>query len=401
MGPHFFKSRTEKIGVTGRFHADNLPPFIVEMIGEGLTEISETKTVEPMIATSWESPDKGKTWIFNLSGDFTWHDEKPVESGDLTYKFSDVEIERPDTETIIFKLQEPFSPFPSIVSRPIFVKGLLGTGKWEVEGVTLAGSNVSELTLVNKEGSKKVFKFYPTEQRTRLAYKLGKVDSITNIFDPKPLDSWSTADVKNNLDLGKVVTLFYNTKDADLSDKSLRQALAYAIDKNSLSGERAISPISKNSWAYNSKVKDYEHDAERAKEVVNEIEKDRGELSVKLVSTPILLSVAENIEKYWEEAGIDTTIQVSSVVPEDFQVYLAFFDIPNDPDQYSVWHSTQTISNISNYSSPRIDKLLEDGRTELMLEERKKIYLDFQRFLLEDLPAVFLYYPNTYTISRK
>ena len=47
-------------------------------------------------------------------------------------------------------------------------------------------------------------------------------------------------------------------------------------------------------------------------------------------------------------------------------------------------HSNQTATNISNYQNPRIDKLLEDGRAELTLVERSKIYLDFQRFLLED-----------------
>ena len=35
------------------------------------------------------------------------------------------------------------------------------------------------------------------------------------------------------------------------------------------------------------------------------------------------------------------------------------------------------------------------------VEDRKKTYLDFQRFLLEDSPAAFLYYPTTYTIARK
>ncbi len=34
-------------------------------------------------------------------------------------------------------------------------------------------------------------------------------------------------------------------------------------------------------------------------------------------------------------------------------------------------------------------------------EEREKIYLDFQRFLVEDAPAAFLFHPTFYTISRK
>ena len=78
--------------------------------------------------------------------------------------------------------------------------------------------------------------------------------------------------------------------------------------------------------------------------------------------------------------GIKTTVQVSSTIPADYEAFLAIFDIPKDPDQYSLWHSTQTGTNISNFTNARIDKLLEDGRSELEQEERKKLVLDFQRF---------------------
>jgi peptide/nickel transport system substrate-binding protein len=80
---------------------------------------------------------------------------------------------------------------------------------------------------------------------------------------------------------------------------------------------------------------------------------------------------------------------------------LAILDTPDDPDQYSIWHSTQEATNITHYENPRIDKLLEDGRSEIDLASRRRIYLDFQRFLVEDSPAAFLYYPATYTVSRR
>ena len=52
---------------------------------------------------------------------------------------------------------------------------------------------------------------------------------------------------------------------------------------------------------------------------------------------------------------------------------VVIFDIPEDPDQYSIWHSTQDATNITHYESPRIDKLLEDGRSEIDTESRRKI----------------------------
>ena len=85
---------------------------------------------------------------------------------------------------------------------------------------------------------------------------------------------------------------------------------------------------------------------------------------------------------------------------ENFLYKSPTIDIPKDPDQYVLWHSTQP-TNISKYKNPRIDKLLEDGRVELNQETRKKIYLDFQRFLVEDSPAIFLYHPSFFTVLKK
>jgi len=169
--------------------------------------------------------------------------------------------------------------------------------------------------------------------------------------------------------------------------------ICLAIDKTNLPGIRAIGPISPNSWGYNPQVKQYQKDIEKTKEA-----KD---LQIKLSTLPNLLSTAEIIANDWKEAGITTEIEVVSAIPTNYQAFLATVDIPKDPDQYSLWHSTQTGTNISNYKNPRIDKLLEDGRTELDQETRRKIYLDFQKFLVEDVPTIFLYHPTFYTIIRK
>ncbi len=234
-----------------------------------------------------------------------------------------------------------------------------------------------------------------------MAYKLGKVNSLVNIYDPNPLDTWKTVETVEESNTGQIVSIFFNVQDRYLSEKSLRQALNYAIDKESFVGERAYGPLSPSSWAYNPQVKTYSYDKLRAQELIDELDEEQTkDMEIKLLTTPVLLPTAERIAKYWEAVGIKTILQVSSGVPEDYQALLAVFEIPKDPDQYSIWHSTQTSTNISNYQDPRIDKLLEDGREELTITERSKIYLDFQRFLVEDSPAAFLYHPTSYTLSR-
>ena len=113
------------------------------------------------------------------------------------------------------------------------------------------------------------------------------------------------------------------------------------------------------------------------------------------------LTDAQAIASSWTTFGIPTDVRVVNSVPDNYQVLLSAQDVPPDPDQYPLWHSTQTETNITNYANVKIDKLLEDGRQEMDTIKRKSIYADFQRYLTEDVPAVFLYYAKSYTIVRR
>lgn len=393
-----FSSKTEKIGVVGRHTTEDLPVWVLRLISNGLTKLNEQGIAEGSIAKSWEALDNGKTWKFTLNDNLVWQDGEKITSKDISYSFEDVVVEKPDDKTVIFKLQNPFAPFPVVVSKPVFKKGLLGNGEFEVEKLSIAGSVIEEIILKNKSQVKKIIRFYPTEERLKLAYKLGEIDVIEDLFDIYPFNDWTnTLDIERNVNLNRYVAVFFNLQDPKLGDKKLRQALSYAIDKDSLSPDRALGPISPKSWGYNIQVKPYDFDLKRAKELIGD-----EKLNISLITTPILLESAEKIAKNWEEIGVTTQISVSSILPSEYQAFLAIYDIPTDPDQYSTWHSTQTETNITNYGgNPRIDKLLEDGRQELNFENRKKIYLDFQRFLLEDAPAAFLYHPVSFNILRK
>ena len=401
LAPLIIPGKAETIGIVGKYHLETLPSEILSMIGGGLTKLDANGIVLPNLAESWETTDKGQTWIFHLKQDSVWQDGKKVTSETIVYNFSDAQIERPDENTIIFKLQSPFAPFPSVVAQPTFKKGLLGTGEWRVVKASVAGSFVQRLTLENKNGERTILKFYPTEERAKLAYKLGSVQILKDIYTKTPFDSWKIVKVEENLKRDRVVAVFFNVQDKLAGEKTFRQALAYALDKEKLPGERAYGPLSEDSWAYNPQVKPYLYDQARAREFLEELPDElKEDLSVKLVTTPALLETADSIVKDWEAVGVKTELQVSSGIPTEYQAFLAIYDIPKDPDQYAIWHSTQINSNISKYQNPRIDKLLEDGRGELAQTERRNIYLDFQRFLVEDSPAIFLYHPVSYTIIR-
>ncbi len=394
--------KTTRTGLTGRYSLAMLPTNILEMISSGLTRIDESGNVVPDLAASWNATDNGKTWTFKLKDNLVWQDGKDLTSRDITYEFSDATIKYPDAKTIEFNLQSPYSAFPTVVARPVFRKGLLGTGSWRVKNLNLVSDFADRITLVNTDGEKIVFKFYPTEERAKLAFELGEVDKVEGLFNPDPLNTWPKIKSDKETDKGEYAAVFFNTDDKLLSDKNVRQALSYATQKDNLGGARAISPISSTSWAYNPQVKPYNYDLSKAKSMIGTMSQEvKNNLNITLTTSPLLLPQAELIQKDWQAAGVKTNIQVMSNVPTNFQALLAIFDVPDDPDQYPVWHSTQNQTNITHYNNPRIDKLLEDGRTTLDNSTRKQIYFDFQRFLLEDPPAIFLYYPATYTFFRR
>ena len=392
----------QTIGYVGRYTIEDLPFSIQHLISNGLTNIDESGYIKPAISSSWETKDNGKSWIFNLKEDAFWQDGKHIDSTSINYSFSDVQIEKPDEKTIIFKLNNPFSPFPYVVSKPIFKKGLLGSGEWKVTKASLIGSFVQRLDLKDKDANSKIFKFFPTEEKAKTAFKLGQANVIENIINIDNFINWKTVDVKKATDEQSIVAIFFNVEDKLLSDKNVRQALAYSIDKSKISENIAISPISPKSWAYNPQVKPYSYSVERSKELLKDLPDEiKNNLNITLSSTPVLLPTAEKVVSFWKEIGINANVQISPTIPTEYQALIVIFQAPQDPDQYFMWHSTQSSTNISHYRNPRIDKLLEDGRQELNQEQRKKIYWDFQRFLVEDSPAIFLNHPDFYTISRK
>ena len=385
----FLDKKNERIGVTGRFTTEEIPISILSYISSGLSDLSK----------SYETPDAGKTWVFNLKDNIYWQDGEKITSKTINYNFEDLQVDNSDPTKVIFKLKAPFSPFPTVVSKPVFKKGLLGNGKYKVTNISLTGNFVESLSLKDTKGNTKLIKFYPTEDRTKVAFKLGEIDEIDNLINPTPFLDWSTVKIDKIKNMNQVVAVFFNTKEGSpLADKSTRQALYYAINKAKL-GERAISPIAPTSWAYNTQTKPYDYDPKKAQDILNSVVK-KGSLTINLLTTPSLLEVSQKIAKDWEVIGVKTTVQVTLSIPSDYQAFLAIYDIPVDPDQYTTWHSTQRETNITHYSNPRIDKLLEDGRTEVNQDKRKKIYLDFQRFLSEDAPAAFLYHPIYFNVSR-
>ncbi len=395
-------SNVQYVAIVGRYHVDELPSDVLNMIGQGLTKVDETGMPQPSLADSWKSPDNGKTWIFTLKQGLKWHDGTPVTSNSIQYTIDNVVVEHPDDKTVVFKLQSAYAPFPLVVSHATFSHGLIGTGEWKVTNISVKSTYVDELQLINIDGIRKYLRFYPSEDSAKVGYELGHVDSIQNLLEVTPFNSWSTATVVPHKNANLYVAVFFNERSTVFKEnKALRQALSYSIDKSMWSDSRALGPIPSDSWAFNSQIKPYDFDIQRARDLLEPVLPKGQTLNIQLTTAPTLLPVAEQIAKNWQDVGIHTTVQAASTLPDDYDAYLTLYEVSLDPDQYLTWHSTQEATNVTHYANQRIDKLLESGRLEMDLEKRKKTYLDFQRFLLEDAPAAFLYHPTSFDIVRK
>lgn len=394
--------RADRIGLVGEFTPSTLPPLIQNEISVGLTSLAEDGTPKPALASAWEATNSGKTFAFRIDTNRKWHTGKAVTASDINYNIRGVTLIPTGDDTLIAYLQYPYSPFPTLLAKPIFLPGLNGLGTYRIGSIQLSGGNVRSIQLyptADAAGRAKHYTFYQTESLAKLAFKLGEIDQLVDLSSPSGIADWGNVAVAPRTNYSRIVTLFFNTRHQELADKGVRQALAYGVP-DTLPGEPADSPISKTSWAYAKNVRNYAYNPTEANRLFKNTFLATGSGELTLSTFPAYLDVAQQIASSWDKLGIKTKIQVESSVPYDYQVLLSAQDVPPDPDQYPFWHSTQTQTNVTGYVNVKIDKLLEDGRQELDQEKRKAIYTDFQRRLVEEAPAVFLYYPTLYTVKR-
>lgn len=397
----------ESIGMVGAYTLDSLPQSILQELSRGLTKVSVDGIPSPDLAKSWKIEDKGKKYIFILRKDLSFDDGTPLLSKHLSYNFSNTTIEKPDPYTIIFKLKENYSPFLITASRPVFKNGFVGIGNYKLKDITFNGNFIASLTLVSVKNSyqTKIYHFYPSIEALKTAFILGEVSTLYGLqnhtYKNKSFSEFPNVTVEKKLNQKQLVTLFYNTQDPILSDDKLRNALSYAVPDTFPNGQRNYSPFSPMSWVYTdiyNKVQDLDHSELLMSS--SPVASKSSSLKVEIKTFPRYKDTASLIAKEWKKINVNAKIEEVDAIPSQFQIFLGDFSIPKDPDQYTLWHQNQE-NNITHYKNLRIDKLLEDGRKTVDLEERKKIYQDFQKYILNDSPATFLYFPYEYDVKRK
>ena len=400
--PLIFKT-TENVGYAGSYTLATLPPEILDEVSYGLTKVTADGQITAGAAEGWTVQDE-KTYTFKLKHGIKFHNGQELTSKNVNFNFENVTEKVIDKYTIQYILANPYSPFLSTVARPIFGKKLAGIGNYKVENVDINGGFVRSITLSNtkvKNQKKKIY-FYPTQRALKVAFMLGEVTkiygAITPTVDNVDLSKWKKVKTEDYTNYTGLVAIFYNNNDSVLNNKKIRQALNYSLPEKVSVGERAFGPIPPNSIFFSQPPTYKITDIELAKTLLSSV-KDPIKDPIEISTTDEYQRVAQNVQKAWEQIGIKTKIKIVQDVPSDFQIFIYRIKLPQDPDQYVLWHSDQR-NNITHYKNLRIDKLLEDGRSISDLEKRKKIYADFQKYLTDDAPASFYYFPKEFNLSK-
>lgn len=412
ISPFFVKAITTQkhiVGIAGNYDYNNLPEPILSKITNSLVYVNEKGEIIPLLAQSWEQLDGGKEYRFYLKKNLTWGDGKDFTSKDLSYNFKDIKVETPDSNIIVFKLKKPLPVFPTYLTEYVVKYPLQGVaGLYNVERMKTKYGYLTELTLTpNRSGYPiYIYKFYDNETKLINAYKLGEItEMVTTKKNIAELFSgWKNTKIEKKIDYTQLLTLFFNMNNPLLQEKDVRKAIAMSVPKDILKeqGEEAFGPIPPISWAYNPDLKATQYNPDLAKSLFEKYNDKGKKVKLNLSTFYDYLSTADAIKSSLGEIGIDADVNVYTAANTGgFDMLLAYWKVPQDPDQYFYWHSTQDQGNISKYKNVKVDKLLEDGRSTLDTKKRKEFYLSFQRTVNDDLPAYFLYYPYVYTISRK
>src|SRR5438876_47359 len=171
----------------------------------------------------------------------------------------------------------------------------------------------------------------------------------------------------------------------------------------------ANSILPPESWAFNGDVPHYEHNPERARQLLQqagypEVNGVRFHLTMKTSTEESTRLMAAVFQQQLRDVGIALDIRTyefatffSDVTHGEFQLYsLRWIGGNEDPDIFEyVFHSDKFAPNGANrsyYSNPRVDALIDQARSELDQNTRKQLYAEIQRILADELPYIDLWY---------
>jgi peptide/nickel transport system substrate-binding protein len=441
-----------------RIGLDGQSERIDNLIFDDLLSRGDNLDVAPGLAERWEIPDP-LTYVFHLHPGVKFHDGRSLTSRDVKWTFDSLlqgkvrstkgavyrfvdHIDAPSDSTVIFHMKEasatllwnlsdgaigivPYGSGNEMTAHPI------GSGPFKF----VSAETDKEIIIDRNQdywGDKaKVarvrFAVVPDATTRALELRKGSADAAINALTP---DTVLTLGRDPSLAVerapGTVLAyLGFNLRDPILKDVRVRQAIACALDRRPMieylwrgEAQSARSILPPQSWAYNGDVPAYNHDPNRARELLDaagyrEVNGVRFHITMKTSTDENTRLMVAVIQQQLREVGIALDIRsfefatfFADVTHGTFQLYgLRWIGGNEDPDIFEyAFHTAKFPPNGANrgyYSNPKVDALIEQARREVDPSVRKPIYAEVQRILAEELPYIDLWYLDNVLVHNK
>ena len=280
-----------------------------------------------------------------------------------------------------------------------------------------------------------IIKIIPDMNNRVMAVERGEVDAMPffdSLREVKRLSGDKNLVVTNKgyAGIGSLDWVAFNTGKKPFDDVRVRQAAAYAIDRNFFAKvimmglvTPSATPITPFSPFYTKDVNMYDVNLEKAKKLLDEagypVKADGTRFTVTVdyaPGSPTTKMMAEYLKPQLAKVGIDAKIRISP----DFGTWAERvsnynFDITTDNvfnwgDPVIGVHRTYSSANIvkgvpfsntQQYRNPKVDAIMEQAASEVDNEKRAKLYKEFQQIVMNDVPIYFMTTTAYHTIYNK
>jgi peptide/nickel transport system substrate-binding protein len=441
-----------------RYATDAASLHIDSLLFSSLLERDAQMNFHGDLAASWSTPDP-MTYVFHLRPNVHFHDGRPVTSADVKATFDFIRnpanrsakrgafrlvtaIDTPDAATVIFHLKEPYASFATNLIRGAvgiapanagtdFAQHPVGSGPFrfvsQVEDDEVVVERNTDYFRGGPQLSRVRFRVVPDALVRALELRKGSADLELSSLAPDmiPILARERSLVVTERPGTNFTYLGINLEDPILAHREVRQALAFATDRDTLiryllhgQAQVANGILPPNHWAYEPNVTHYGLDITRAEQLLDEggfprqANGMRLHITLKTSTDEQFRLIGAALQDQWRRAGIDLELRplefatlLSDAVKGNFQLnLLRWVGANNDPDIFEFVYSSKRFppdgANRGHYHNPRIDALTDGIRTEMDQEKRKALCSEAQKILADDLPYLPLWFTDSISVHR-
>ncbi len=425
---------------------------VFQNLYDKLVDINQNLEIVPMLATSWQITDGGRTYTFKLRQDVIFHDGTPFNADavkvnfermlDKTFgspRFSEVNlvtgVTAVDPYTVRFALEKPYSPFLAVLSDRAGMMVSPAAAQRLGKGLAREPVGSGPYKFVEKRPQERIVLerfdrhwdktagnldriiYRPfTDDNARVAnLRAGEVDIINNV-PPTEVPKLRTDPTVRLLERSALEFqgLWIMVAGPPFANKPLRQALNASIDRRSLvkvvfgeTAEPANGPFPPSLFTYDipTNARIPERNLDLARQKLREAGMPNGfSFTLKVPPGRINQQIGQVIQAMAADVAITVNIEIvefgallSQLDAHKFEAAFLGWSGRPDPDGniYGFFVTGGGLNN-SAYSNPKVDTLLDAARILTTPDQRKRAYADVMNILSDELPYMFLYWPKEY-----